>query len=173
MRDCGNVTVDSRSVLISIRPKWVEQIASGKKTLEIRKTIPNVGLPFVCYIYCSHGGHDDVVSMESSKALEEWSGKVIGEFVCDGMERYRPVEHFKETMLCLRLEQEAGISAKDIWAYSDNGKKILYGWHISNLKIYGKPLKLSDFLPVNRKSTWIQPIHRAPQSWMYVNRAYR
>ena len=29
-----------KSVLISIQPKWVEKIASGEKTIEVRKTRP-------------------------------------------------------------------------------------------------------------------------------------
>ena len=40
-----------REVLISIQPKWVEKIASGKKTVEVRKTRPNCEVPFKCYIY--------------------------------------------------------------------------------------------------------------------------
>lgn len=40
-----------KSVLISIQPKWVEKIASGEKTIEVRKTKPNIGIPFKCYIY--------------------------------------------------------------------------------------------------------------------------
>lgn len=34
-----------KSVLISIRPKWCELIASGKKTLEVRKTRPKLEVP--------------------------------------------------------------------------------------------------------------------------------
>ncbi len=30
----------SKAVLISIRPKWVEKIANGEKTIEVRKTKP-------------------------------------------------------------------------------------------------------------------------------------
>ena len=31
-----------KSVLISIHPKWCELIASGKKTVEVRKTVPDL-----------------------------------------------------------------------------------------------------------------------------------
>ena len=31
-----------KSVLISIQPKWCELIASGKKTVEVRKTRPKL-----------------------------------------------------------------------------------------------------------------------------------
>lgn len=43
-----------RSVLLSIHPKWCELIASGKKTIEIRKTRPKLEPPFKCYIYCTN-----------------------------------------------------------------------------------------------------------------------
>ncbi len=42
-----------KSVLISIQPKWVEKIANGEKTIEVRKTAPKCGLPFKAYIYCT------------------------------------------------------------------------------------------------------------------------
>jgi len=41
------------SVLISIQPKWCELIASGKKTIEVRKTRPKLDTPFKVYIYCT------------------------------------------------------------------------------------------------------------------------
>ena len=41
-----------KSVLISIRPKWVEKIANGQKTIEVRKTAPKE-VPFKGYIYCT------------------------------------------------------------------------------------------------------------------------
>ena len=43
-----------KSVLISIKPKWVEKIASGEKTIEVRKTAPKE-VPFKAYIYCTKG----------------------------------------------------------------------------------------------------------------------
>lgn len=43
-----------KAVLISIQPKWCELIASGNKTIEVRKTKPKIQTPFKCYIYCTH-----------------------------------------------------------------------------------------------------------------------
>lgn len=40
-----------KAVLISIQPKWCELIASGKKTVEVRKTKPKLETPFKVYIY--------------------------------------------------------------------------------------------------------------------------
>lgn len=44
----------SKAVLISIRPEWVEKIAKGEKTVEVRKTQPKLETPFKCYIYCTN-----------------------------------------------------------------------------------------------------------------------
>ena len=41
-----------KSVLISIQPQWCEKIASGKKTIEVRKSAPKE-VPFKAYIYCT------------------------------------------------------------------------------------------------------------------------
>ena len=51
----------SKAVMLSIRPKWVEKIASGEKTIEVRKTWPKLQTPFKCYIYCTKPKypHDD------------------------------------------------------------------------------------------------------------------
>lgn len=41
-----------KSVLISIKPKWVEKIVNGEKTIEVRGTAPKE-VPFKAYIYCT------------------------------------------------------------------------------------------------------------------------
>lgn len=43
----------SKSVMISIRPKWCEKIVNGEKTIEVRKTRPKLNTPFRVYIYCT------------------------------------------------------------------------------------------------------------------------
>lgn len=45
----------AKAVLISIRPRWTGLILSGEKTLELRRTRPNLTPPFKCYVYCSMG----------------------------------------------------------------------------------------------------------------------
>ena len=45
----------SKAVMLSIRPKWCEKIASGEKTIEVRKTRPKLETPFKCYIYETQG----------------------------------------------------------------------------------------------------------------------
>ena len=91
-----------RSVLLSIHPKWCELIASGKKTIEIRKTRPKLEPPFKCYIYCTNkkpylvwgdvfrGNWETEFTHlsgynrnDAERIWDVFNGKVIGEFVCD------------------------------------------------------------------------------------------
>lgn len=111
----------SKSVLISIQPKWCELIASGRKTIEVRKTKPKIPTPFKVYIYCTkaripirHNGgilmYEDDLAITNrwgqGKRVENpcgammdgelfLNGKVIGEFVCDEIYDigYSPYNH--------------------------------------------------------------------------------
>ena len=85
-----------KSILLSIKPKYVELIASGQKTIEVRKTAPKE-VPFKCYIYCCKA--KPYLYKEANPPFELFldsdlyegegyddrlfSGKVIGEFICD------------------------------------------------------------------------------------------
>ena len=146
-----------KSVLISIRPQWCELIASGRKTIEVRKTRPKIHVPFKCYIYCTKPKmitkyvfkpEDYPEYMRPEKTVfckvpdasspfcseVNGNGKVIGEFVCD----------------CITgLRADNGIQTyyngpdAEIIKYA-SGKKVYY-WHISDLKIYDEPKELRSF----------------------------
>lgn len=90
-----------KAVLISINPTWCELIASGQKTIEVRKTKPKISTPFKCYIYCTYGSPTlGVFDTKISKCEAEdfdWynrhtlfqcNGKVIGEFVMNNIDKY-------------------------------------------------------------------------------------
>jgi predicted transcriptional regulator len=158
-----------KSVLISIQPKWCELIASGKKTVEVRKTKPKLDPPFKCYIYCTNGteklwvlsGSERAFSREKIASIAQakdvggayqGNGKVIGEFVCRNID-YLHVSH-------LVLEQDAEIALKgtcltkkEVWKYIgyEQGKNIwekpyeFFGWHISELVIYDQPRDVTGF----------------------------
>ena len=178
-----------KSVLISIQPKWCELIASGKKTIEVRKTRPKLETPFKCYIYATKSGNRIILKndrvFEISKAL---TGKVICEFVCDEIikdERGENADLFTK---------QAGLSLE--WQKDYGKNKPLYGWHISDLKIYDKPKELCEFVKEcdgfggnigcrgckyyyseSNESIGFydecccnnsRPIERPPQSWCYV-----
>lgn len=180
------------AVLLSVQPMWCEKIASGRKTLELRKSKPNLPLPFRCYIYQTRLrwvfkllrslGMDALAD-----TLTIGSGKVIGEFTCDYI-----LGHCEMANADI-AEQQSCVRREDIFQYS--GGKEVYGWHISDLVIYDEPKPLRSFsrpcpyeLPDGArknvpcpcdKFTWgfdehtglsycTRRLERAPQSWCYV-----
>ena len=174
-----------KSVLISIRPQLVEKIASGQKTIEVRKTAPQE-VPFKAYIYCTkEKKQDDIIWAGIFGDRGKWNGRVIGEFICDKVERLE--EHIEQGGLYYILSDTFNEQAQlDNWELHDYGKgKTIYSWHISDLKIYDKPRELSEFsrpcsysgLCFSCKRTSFKKdgnllcntkITRPPQSWMYI-----
>ena len=165
----------SKAVLISIRPKWCELIASGKKTIEVRKNRPKLETPFKCYIYCTKPSfpHEDFLVFDAGKNKVKafyGGGKIIGEFVCDRIAEIHMTDEGYDfdvpKMTCLKYEEmEAYLSRK-------NG----YGWHISDLKIYDTPKKLGEFkrhdptydFSIFGEVSRTYSINRPPMSWCYV-----
>lgn len=82
----------SKAVMLSIRPKWCQKIASGEKTIEVRKTKPKLETPFKCYIYCTlpKYPHEDFITTDYPMPQFYGGGKVIGEFTCDRIDRLAP-----------------------------------------------------------------------------------
>ena len=147
-----------KAVMISIRPEWCEKIASGQKTIEVRKTRPNLASPFKCYIYETKGKTDTPWVDEDGHHIFRGSGRVIGEFVCDQIISTAPWrlkgntgrcapttdrESIFETCSCLTMEE--------IEKYAGSENRILYGWHISELKIYDKPKDIRQFTRYSEK----------------------
>ena len=167
-----------QSVLIAIRPQGAEKIAKGIKTIEVRKTAPKE-VPFKADIYCTNKKkQDDIIWAGVCGDRGKWNGRVIGEFICNNASELDYVYYWNngyEFATCLTYRQVA-----------DYGKgKPLYGWHISDLKIYGSPKELSEFsrpcsysgLCFSCKRTSFKKdgnllcntkITRPPQSWMHV-----
>lgn len=130
-----------KSVLISMRPRWVEKIASGKKTIEVRKTAPRE-VPFKCYIYCTK---------DKYYPFDIDEGKVIGEFICDKLYEFTYNCNVGEYNIGKGSLKRTCLSYSKLKAY---GKvKTLYGWYISDLKIYDKSKELSEFIsPMRAKN---------------------
>lgn len=136
-----------KCVMLSIRPKYCAPIASGKKTVEVRKTKPKLETPFKCYIYCIKDnsfaeriliGFDkngNGIYYKSNK------GKVIGEFVCD------KVVQFENDCYTPAFEETADLSCFGYEGLYDylGAKEYGYGLHITDLLIYDKPRDLSEF----------------------------
>lgn len=189
----------AKAVLISIRPEWVNKILSGEKTLEVRKPRPKLETPFKCYIYCTKNEKDsDRLWVLREQIRKEYdgltavcahlkaqpdshsvgNGHVVGEFVCD---TYVTDKTFGHDAL---FNAAACMIEPDVVAYSAGTP--LYGWHISNLKIYDTPKELTEFHTWKKckscsKSGYESTactydencmvpvaITKAPQSWCYV-----
>ena len=195
-----------KSVLISTRPKLVEKIChkigedeTGKaiyeKRIEVRNTAPQE-VPFKCYIYETKGQYVKFTHGAHTK-YGYGRGKVIGEFICDKVDKIMTLQHTYYNFLGVPLATtteyciwnddlpQMCLTKKEIEEYGKG--KTLYGWHISDLKIYDKPKELGDFKKhchyKDRNSyclaneceyysdwtgiccNWVE---RPPQSWMYV-----
>ena len=163
-----------RAVLLSIKPKYCELIASGKKTIAVKKTKPKIDTPFKCYIYCTigNGVKGDYLVPSGIQC-----GKVIGEFVCDDIDTVRV---FNDLLYCVKNSQanklgQMCLTVEEVKAYL--GANHGFNWHISDLKIYDKPKELREFYTYAPKYTikdgsyskvLATPLKRPPQSWCYV-----
>lgn len=192
----------SKAVMLSIRPKWCEKICRNEKTIEVRKTRPKLETPFKCYIYCTlpKYPHEDFIATDYPRPQFYGGGKVIGEFTCDRIyeigKRGIP-ENFDYCYLSLNewgnddIETEikaisaSCVSKEKLNAYGAKAP-FLYGWHISNLKIYDTPKEPIEFHTWKKckscsKSGYESTaciydgncmipaaITKAPQSWCYV-----
>ena len=152
----------NKAVLISIRPKWCEKIASGEKTVELRKTRPKLDTPFRCYIYSG--------------------GKVIGEFICNRINklakvgcfgggelpRYRLMDAGFRGQSAEMLFWAAGITEAEAEAYLRG--RYGFAWRISDLVIYDTPRELGEFtgLRTLKNGFELRELDRPPQSWCYV-----
>ena len=181
----------SKAVLISIRPKWCERIASGEKTIEIRKNRPRLEPPFKCYIYCTLKGSPELFRDDLGGDVAKWDrgkwrdrkGKIIGEFTCTKIDWVVSVgcmgsaeppkpgicdPYTMKTSPIDDLCNAACLFTEDPAYYiaSIDG----YGWHISDLRIYDTPRELSEFTGLRDTRFGAVPyvIKRPPQSWCYV-----
>ena len=168
----------SKAVILSVRPKWCEKIASGEKTIEVRKTKPNLETPFKCYVYRTKGTVPNIIN--GKWVQMEVGGTIIAEFTCDRVETikaatdpYGIYDVDDDFVAQTRLVDGA------LWDYGKGAT--LYGWHISKLKIYDTPKELSKFSrPFENCIDKVCDefgcascengghIKRAPQSWCYA-----
>ena len=168
-------------VLISIKPKWCELIERGQKTIEVRKTKPKIDTPFKCYIYCTKSKNEGKKFYrgywgEGINGLElcyvKLSGKVIGEFICDGTTKIARCGYdnerielniVDENLKCKKLDEgflyRCQLSLNDIEKYANGGE--VHGWHISDLKLYKEPKDIGEFYKVGMLSydDWLYGIY--------------
>ena len=184
----------SKAVMLSVRPKWCEKIASGEKTIEVRKTRPKLDTPFKCYIYCTmpdaKDPHQILEIHGAGGKIRKANGEVLGEFVCDCITPLYNVcmDDWKRLAGGLHniekeLVNQACLTEANLHTYA--GGKNCFAWHISDLRIYDQPRELTEFRRACQNSWYCEScamywenngtcgneslqIRRPPQSWCYV-----
>lgn len=185
------------NVLISIKPYWVFLIIakamgwniSKEKTIEVRKNYPQDDeWNKIGKIYCAKDKKSfNRIPKEYQHFMKRFLGKVIGEFVCDNILQFAQDDYYSPYDISDDDLRETCLCQEDLQKYG-NGKT-LYGWHISDLKIYDEPKELSEFYkndfkkallyweylfsidcvddePEPKEKNYI--LTKAPQSWCYV-----
>lgn len=174
-----------KSVLISIHPKRCEKILNGEKIIEVRKTRPKLEMPFKCYIYMTAGLASYTVQINGYPYTCHNGGRtVIGEFICDRIDEYiltlNNGDNYDTKDFNFSPLKEACLTQAEIVEYGKG--KPLYGWRISDLKIYDKPKGLNEFRKTDCDCPYITamlrgaPCYRCherdvkhpPKSWCYV-----
>lgn len=164
------------SILISIRPEYVEKILNGEKTLEIRTTIPKEWKAYLngeisikpepskWYIYCTKAKPtlQYFYNWENYKPISEHStwadgrtinigeygnGKVVAEFTLKNISYWQPY-WTPEVMHICDISEKSCVSIEDLIKYC--GNETIYALHIEDLKIYDKPKELSEFRKRNK-----------------------
>lgn len=152
-----------KSILISIQPQHVKNILSGKKTMELRKSVPKDFKGWV-YIYCTKSKplltydvfdwesgwqlYDSEDEFYSDKAFHV-NGKVVARFWFD---EYESLPFVKTTQgsyyECNFTHIEKSCMQNELLEKYGKGKD-LYAWHIKKLEVFDKPMQLSDFYKDN------------------------
>lgn len=133
-----------KAVMLSLRPQWCEKIFNGSKTIEVRKSRPSIPTPFKVYVYqTKHNGGKAIVSEVLNSVYG--GGKVIGSFVCDFIEECIPdFNPYSEEFFNYFFESGNDcLTSKEINKYGDG--RNLYGWHITEPKLFEKPRELGEF----------------------------
>jgi predicted transcriptional regulator len=145
--------------MTSVSPYLCEKITNGQCKMLVRKSAPKE-TPFKAYIYCCKDNAKEIVLLKDyknrfsfgdyRKADGHFYGVVIGEFICDKVEVLFNTNGNPEnymTDILPTVLQKTALSFKEFQDYvgSRSDKNNIYGWHISDLKIYDKPKELSEF----------------------------
>ena len=136
------------AVFLPLHKRWADLILCGEKTLEVRRKPPKLTPPYLVYVYetSSSGG----------------CGMVVGEFVCEQVSEFVPMNGRYSAELCDR----ACLSVAETEAYGAG--KTLYGLHIRNVVRYATPLPLSSFSLCSGKA-----LERPPQNYCYSKKIRR
>lgn len=153
-----------KAVMLSLRPQWCEKIFNGEKTIEVRKSRPSLDMPFKVYVYCTKrklylykNPNNGELFLDSNGGYRGGdyedrylTGKVIGSFVCDRIREIIPIG-LRGFKLGAEWLKEMCLSKEQLDEYG--GLKTLYSWHITEPKLFDKPMELCEFYAPCRKGT--------------------
>lgn len=173
-------------VLSSLKPYYYYLIGERKKTIEVRKTaLKNIPQDIAFYMSKDEKSFAKIPK-EFQEKYRKHFGKVGLAIVCNKITRYNCDKIFDEYFIAGYIGaymplKEMCLTNKDLIEYGKG--RPLYGWHISDLKIYDKPKSIMQFYkpcPIKIKncpvcelySTYtgccMNNIDRPPQSYMFV-----
>lgn len=191
-----------KAIMLSIQPYYVFLIIARvmgwdipqHKTVEVRKDSPkDSAWNRQVHIYCSKNRKSfNRIPKQYQPLVAKFLGKVVGWFTCDKICVYSfmnitpyPDEE-KTYFISDKNLLKTCLSIKEFENYGDG--RMLYGWHISDLKIYDKPKELWEYsypctgkkcskcryevrdeLPFGTVGVCCGRYHitRPPQSWCY------
>lgn len=135
-----------KAVLMSIKPKWVELILNGKKTIEVRKNKPKLETPFKVYVYETKDKSFEGIGFcagwnKGNRTYIHYPSKVTLEFIVDRVDEAPTKNISPET---IKLAEDACVSVGQLCHYFDG--ETATGLHITNVKVYSTPKELSEFI---------------------------
>ena len=156
-------------VIASVKGRWCLKIFGLLKLFELRKTIPSLPTPFKVLVYCSRAQSKEdkcffdiwgsrrnpKIGLSNIAGMMPANGTVIGEFVCDGIEKAVGITRQNIAIPHSDILKAARVSDEDALKYASGST--VGAWRIKDAKLYRRPKELSDY-----------GLKRAPQSWQYV-----
>ena len=155
-----------KSVLASLKPYYYYLIGEGIKKIEVRKDMPKARdwNKEVLFYMSKDVKSFDKIPKEFQGKYRKHFGKVGMQIVCDEVYEWK-YDYCDGVDIDDDLILDTCLDREDINIYAKG--KTLYGWHISDLKIYDKPKELRNFFtPMEKRPSYM--IERPPQSYMYV-----
>lgn len=174
-------------ILASLKPYYYYLIGEKIKTLEIRKSdLKNLPQDILFYMSKDKKSFAKIPKKFQEKYRKHF-GKVGIEFICKDviLLEFQKFTLYDTYINLEKYLKEMCLSSRQVFEYGRG--KTLYGWHISNLKVYDEPKELSEFwgrkncLAADTVECWncfatcleingrhYRPLSRPPQSWCYV-----
>lgn len=164
----------NNKVIFSIKPEWVYKILLQQKLWEVRKTKPQLQLPFSCYIYCTKDNKFDIswgpFGVTPDNDGDPIKGTVCASFLCDDIytitwDDYNHCYDIDDDTL-----KETCLTQQQLYDYGKG--KTLYAFHIKCLTEFVPGYCIDDFYQSTMgdgKSYFeVKNLTRPPQSWGYV-----